>query len=76
MKNREALYKNATWTLILYHKEKKKLVSSIRVLLSLTINIDWPLQQLNVNNILLHGHLKKQVYTYYAIVSTESKSTQ
>ncbi|KAM1740938.1 hypothetical protein ACFX12_011118 [Malus domestica] len=34
-------------------------ISTIRVLLSLTANLDWPLQQFDVKNAFLHGDLEK-----------------
>ena len=37
-------------------------MNSIRVLLSLAANLEWPLQQLDVKNTFLQGDLKVEVY--------------
>ena len=37
-------------------------LNTIRVLLSLAANLDWPLQQLNVKNAFLNGDLAEEVY--------------
>ena len=37
-------------------------ISSVRVLISLATNLDWPLFQLDVKNAFLHGDLCEEVY--------------
>ncbi|CAL9006048.1 unnamed protein product [Prunus brigantina] len=37
-------------------------LNTVRVLLSLAANHDWPLLQFDVKNAFLHGHLKKEIY--------------
>ena len=37
-------------------------INTVRVLLSLSLNLDWPLQQFDVKNAFLHGELSKEVY--------------
>ena len=37
-------------------------LNTVKVLLSMAVNLDWPLQQLDVNNIFLNGDLEEEVY--------------
>ena len=37
-------------------------LNTIRVLLSLAANLDWPLNQLDIKNGFLHGYLEEEVY--------------
>jgi hypothetical protein len=36
---------------------------TIRTVLTITANKHWPVNQLNVTNTLLHGHLQEQVFS-------------
>ena len=35
---------------------------TVRIILSLTVQFNWPLRQLDVRNAFLHGHLKEEVF--------------
>lgn len=37
-------------------------LSFIHILVTITINLDWPLNQLDVNNTFLYGDISKEVY--------------
>lgn len=37
-------------------------LNTVRVLLSLATNLNWPLQQLDIKNALLYGDLKEELY--------------
>ena len=37
-------------------------LNSIRIIISLVANLDWPLHQLDVKNAFLHGDLTETVY--------------
>ncbi|XP_073261290.1 uncharacterized protein [Populus alba] len=37
-------------------------LSTVRVLLSLVANLDWPLYQFDVKNVILHGDLEEEIY--------------
>ena len=37
-------------------------INTIRILLSLATNLDWPLQQLDIKNAFVHGDLKEEAH--------------
>ena len=37
-------------------------INTIRILISLAVNLDWPLHQFDVKNAFLHGDLPKEIY--------------
>ncbi|KAM2101392.1 hypothetical protein ACFX1Q_028504 [Malus domestica] len=39
-------------------------MNSVRVLISVDVNHDWPLFQMEVKNVFLHGELKEDVYMH------------
>jgi histone deacetylase 1/2 len=39
-------------------------LTTIHLILSLVLSNDWPLKQLNINNVFLHGHLTEQVFMH------------
>ena len=40
----------------------RNILNTVRVLLSLAVNLDWPLHQFNVKNAFLHWNLEEEVY--------------
>ncbi|RVX03734.1 Retrovirus-related Pol polyprotein from transposon RE1 [Vitis vinifera] len=73
----KSLQKNETWELVNVTRKEASWVSldytvkykadakinTIRVLLSLAANLDWPLQQFDVKNAFLHGELSEEAHT-------------
>ena len=37
-------------------------LNTIRILISLAVNLDWPLNQYDIKNAFLHGNLKEEIY--------------
>lgn len=50
-----------------------RIMNSIRVLLSLVTNLEWPLLHLNVKNAFLHGDLEEEVYINCCLVPSYIK---
>ena len=40
-------------------------MNTIGILISLAVNLDWPLCQYNIKNAFLHGNLKEEIYMKY-----------
>ena len=40
-------------------------MNTIRILISLAVNLDWPLYQYDIKNAFLHGNLKEEIYMKY-----------
>jgi Reverse transcriptase (RNA-dependent DNA polymerase) len=51
-------------------------LNTVRVLLSLAANLDWPLHQFDVKNAFLHGDLKEEIYMEPPPGYTQSGTTQ
>ena len=47
-----------------FHKTFSPVISptTVRIVLSLTLNRKWGIRQFDVNNVFLNGHLKEEVY--------------
>ncbi|KAE8661188.1 hypothetical protein F3Y22_tig00116937pilonHSYRG00044 [Hibiscus syriacus] len=62
----KALEDNGTWEISKLPTRKKIVglakLNTIRVLLLITVNLEWPLIQLNVKNAFLNGELNEEVY--------------
>lgn len=50
-------------------------LNTVRVLLSLAANLDWPLHQFDVKNAFLHGDLKEEIYMDIPLGYTTSSKT-
>ena len=37
-------------------------MNTIKILISLAVNLDWPLNQYDIKNAFLHGDLKEEIY--------------
>jgi hypothetical protein len=51
-------------------------LNSVRVLLSLATNRDWPLQQLDIKNAFLNGNLEEEVYMDVPLGFGENSGTK
>lgn len=51
-------------------------LNTVRVILSLVANLDWPLHQFNVNNAFLRGDLEEEVYMDMPLGYTMSSTTE
>jgi hypothetical protein len=47
-------------------------LSTVRVILSLAANLDWPLHQFDVKNAFLHGDLEEETHFYMEILKKKS----
>ena len=45
-------------------------LNTVRVLLSLAVNLDWPLLQFDVKNAFLHGDLEEEIYMDIPLLGT------
>ena len=51
-------------------------LNTVKVLLSLAANLDWPLHQLDVKNAFLHGDLEEEVYMDIPLGYTTTSKTE
>ncbi|RVW50024.1 Retrovirus-related Pol polyprotein from transposon RE1 [Vitis vinifera] len=69
MEEMNALKRSSTWVLVDLHKEKRTetfapvaKINSTRILLSLAVNFNWLLHQLDIKNAFLNGDLEEEVF--------------
>ena len=65
MSNGQLVAKGYTLFYGVYYQETFALVAklnTVRILLSLTANQDWPLLQFDVKNVFLHGEILEEIY--------------